>query len=120
VCSSDLQGVVLVNPQFSGTISPMLANALNWISAIDGKLFSRLAFGLVACAPGASGGSESLSHMRDMLVSTGGNVITPQLGVCTDEKLFDVDERLINSQYQAGMRDLSSHLMEQASLFSRG
>lgn len=113
-------GVVVVNPQHAGTISPMLANALIWASALDDKWFPRLAFGLIACEQGPSGGSESLSHLRDMLVSVGGHVVSPQLGVCTDGKMFDLKDELANTQNQAVLEDLSSHLIAQASTFLRG
>lgn len=113
-------GVVVVNPQHAGTISPMLANALNWASAMDDKLFSRLAFGLVACGQDPSGGTESLSHLRDMLVSVGGNVVTPQLGVCTDGKMFDLNDELANTQNQAVLENMALQLIAQASAFLRG
>ncbi len=49
------QGVVLVHPEYNGSLSPLMKNTLDWLSRDVGeKVYQNRVFGLAACSPGVA------------------------------------------------------------------
>ena len=114
-------GVVLVSPEYNGSISPLLKNAIDWLSRDLGnvKPYSNTAFALASCSPGALGGIRGLSHLRDVLVSIGADVVSPQLCVGSANSAFDGDENLTQERQQSLLQKQCAALIERASLNAR-
>jgi len=76
-------------------------------------------FALASCSPGALGGIRGLNHVRDILVSIGADVLTPQLCVSSAFDAFDDRENLTNPRHQQLLQNQSSALMERVGIFAR-
>jgi len=109
------QGVVLVNPEYNSSLTPLLKNTLDWLSRDVGtKPYQNRAFALAACSPGMLGGVRVLSHARDILVSIGADTITPQIAVGGAGSAFNDDLSLKNERAASLLQSLSTTLIERA------
>lgn len=115
-------GVVLVNPEFNASMTPAMKNMLDWLSRDlgDVKPYANAGFALASCSPGKLGGIRCLSHVRDVLVNVGADVITPQLAVGPAQEAFDDDDNLTQELHQTLLQNLCKTLIERASLYARG
>lgn len=109
------QGVVLVNPEYNASLSPLMKNTLDWLSRDVGhKVYQNRIFALAACSPGALGGIRALSHVRDVLVNVGAEMITPQLAVGPAGSAFGDEGDLTNERAQGILQNLCETLIERA------
>jgi NAD(P)H-dependent FMN reductase len=115
-------GVVLVNPEYNGSISPLMKNAIDWMSRDLGdiKPYQGRVFALASCSPGALGGIRALAHVRDVMVSVGADLVTPQLAVGGASTAFDESEQLAQERHQALLQKMCTALIERASYLARG
>ncbi|HEY5663782.1 MAG TPA: NAD(P)H-dependent oxidoreductase [Ilumatobacter sp.] len=85
-------GLVIVSPEYNGGPSPLLKNAIDWVTRVDRAVFRRLVIGLAAASPGSRGGIGGLAvlrriceHMRldvvpvDLSIATAGDAFEPTL-----------------------------------------
>ncbi len=116
---TDYQGVVLINPEYNGSLTPLLKNTLDWLSRDVGeKVYQNRIFALAACSPGALGGIRGLSHLRDILVSVVADTITPQLAVGGAGDAFADDGTLTNERAQGMLKTMCETLIKRASLLT--
>ena len=100
-------GIMLVSPEYNGSLPPLLKNVIDWVSCVKSDERIALApykgktFALVAAAPGRLGGVRCLSHLRDILTSVGASVIAEQAAVGNVGKIFDDMDELTDE----GARD---------------
>lgn len=112
-------GVVLVNPEYNGSFTPLMKNTLDWLSRDVGvKVFKNRVFGLTACSPGAFGGMRVLAHARDNLVAVGADMITPQLAVGNAATAFDEDGNLSNERSAALLQSFCETLIQRAKTYA--
>ena len=97
----DHDGLFIASPEYNSSISPLLKNALDWISrkhiedepplwAYNGKVAA-----LGAVAPGALGG---LRGLVPLLGNIGVTVVPNQVAVSNGASAFDASETLNNEQ----------------------
>jgi len=115
-------GVVIVSPEYNGSMSPLLKNAIDWLSRDLGdiKPYANRAFALASCSPGGLGGIRGLSHLRDTLVSIGAEVITPQLCVGAAHSAFDDQDNLTQERQLGLLQKQCNALIERAGIYARG
>ena len=113
-------GVVLVSPEYNGSIPPLLKNTLDWLSRDlgDTKPYQAVTYALAACSPGKLGGIRVVNHIRDTLVSVGADIITPQLCVGPAGDAFNDDDELTIEFHQKLLQNLCDTLIERASNFA--
>lgn len=115
------QGVVLVNPEYNASMTPLMKNTLDWLSRDMGeaKPYQNRAFALASCSPGGLGGIRALSHVRDSLISIGAQeVISPQLGVGNANSAFDEDGKLAVERLQGMLQTFCERLIQAANRYS--
>ena len=67
------QGVFIASPEYNASITPLLKNAIDWISAVRERgepalaAYQNRVFALGAASPGRSGGMQSLLALRQVL-----------------------------------------------------
>ncbi|MEO0547888.1 MAG: NAD(P)H-dependent oxidoreductase [Pseudomonadota bacterium] len=99
------QGVVFVTPEYNASLPPLLKNTIDWLSrGVGVKVYQDRVFALAACSPGGLGGIRCLSHLRDVLLNVGAEMITPQIAVGQANTAFNEDMTLSNER-TAGMLD---------------
>ncbi|PHS06912.1 MAG: NADPH-dependent FMN reductase [Kordia sp.] len=71
----DADGIVLSLAEHNGAYSTSFKNAFDWLSRIDGKLWSEKPMLLMATSPGARGGATVLEIARGRFPYMGGNIV---------------------------------------------
>ena len=71
--SSD--GIILSLAEHNGAYATVFKNIFDWMSRIDGKLWSNKPMLLMATSPGARGGATVLEIAKDRFPYMGGNIV---------------------------------------------
>lgn len=115
-------GLLVVSPEYNGSITPLLKNTLDWCSRPNpadparsgGAVYAGRAAALVGSSPGALGGMRALFHVRDILGYLGMQVIPQQLAVGRAGAAVGSDGRLVDPQQQAALEGVAAALVETA------
>lgn len=114
---SDADALIIVSPEYNASPTPLLKNALDWVSVTDkgsdgsfGPYKGKPCF-LAACSPGALGGIRGLYHLRAILMNVGAEILTSQLAVGGAATAFNDDGTLSQERPQSmlktGLDDLT-------------
>lgn len=93
-------GILLACPEYNGSITPLLKNAIDWTSrpqsdVVEGLVaYQGMVAGLVAASPGGLGGMRGLVHVRAILSGIGATVIPQDLALGSAFQAFDEDGNL--------------------------
>jgi len=92
----DHEGLILVCPEYNGSISGALKNVIDWISRPDGDVPMTAAFRdltalLLAASPGGLGGLRGLVHVRAILGGVGTLVLPGQHAVSKAHEVLGED-----------------------------
>lgn len=108
----EADGIVLSLAEHNGAYSTVFKNAFDWMSRIDGKLWSEKPMLLMATSPGARGGATVLDIAKGRFPYMGGNIVAD----LSFPSFFDnfkegviVDENL-NEQLQTAVEKLQEVL----------
>jgi NAD(P)H-dependent FMN reductase len=115
-------GLLVVNPEYNGSLTPLLKNTLDWCSRPNpadpersgGKVYAGRAAAVVGSSPGALGGMRVLFHVRDVLGYLGMQVIPQQLAVGKAGEAVGDDERLRDAAQQEMLDTLAGTLVDTA------
>ena len=115
-------GLLVVNPEYNGSITPLLKNTLDWCSRPNpadpersgGKVYAGRAAAVVGSSPGALGGMRVLFHVRDILGYLGMQVIPQQLAVAKAGEAVGDDARLRDVAQQDMLDKLAAALVDSA------
>ena len=71
--------ILIASPEYNGSVSAILKNALDWASRSEEKAPSRDAFKgktfiLMSASPSPSGGARGLAHLKAIIENVGGTV----------------------------------------------
>lgn len=117
-------GIMLVSPEYNGSLSPLLKNALDWVSRIKGDSRGKIdpykgkIFALASAAPGNLGGIRGLSHLRDIMTSVGATVIAQQVAVNNAGSAFDEMDNLTSEHTSDKLNSVCDSLVKTARLLS--
>jgi len=82
------QGVFIASPEYSASVTPILKNAIDWVSRVRERgdptyaAFKGRAFAIASASPGRAGGLRSLMALRQILeLGCGALVIPEQLAI---------------------------------------
>jgi len=78
--------IIISSPEYNGSISGVLKNAIDWASRSEEGSFSQDAFkgkkiAIMSASPGRLGGARALKHLRFILEDLGANVIEKQVSI---------------------------------------
>ncbi|MEJ6793114.1 MAG: NAD(P)H-dependent oxidoreductase [Lacinutrix sp.] len=68
-------GIILSLAEHNGTYATVFKNLFDWMSRIDGKLWSNKPMLLMATSPGARGGATALEIAKNRFGYMGGNIV---------------------------------------------
>ena len=112
------QRLLLACPEYNGSITPLLKNALDWasrpepsehpmaLSCFKGKIAA-----LLATSPGRGGGARGLGHVRDILEMLGVTVLTDQVVIPSASHAFDDDGNLLDQQQHQTVDAIAQQLV---------
>lgn len=97
-------GIVIVSPEYNGSLPPVLKNAVDWTSTVSTRWIKDQSFGIASCTPGPMSGIMCLRELAFLLRRLGGDVVPTQVGVGGSAKAFDDDGHL-TAQPSSDMAD---------------
>lgn len=88
--------VIISTPEYNGSISGVLKNAIDWATRTEeGKpspqAFKGKKFAIMSASPGQLGGEKALNHLRTILERLGGEVIEKQVSIGAVHVYFEND-----------------------------
>ncbi|OMH33987.1 NADPH-dependent FMN reductase [Motiliproteus sp. MSK22-1] len=115
----DAQGILLASPEYNGSISGVLKNAIDWISRPDPdadgvSAFSGKIVGLMSASPGGLGGLRGLNHVRDIFTALGSYILPSQVAVAEAYKAFDEDGNLNDSAQTDRVQSIGAEVVRVA------
>ncbi len=117
------QGVFITSPEYSASVTPLLKNAIDWVSRVrEGAeptyaAFRRRVFAMGAASAGPSGGLRSLMALRQILeLGCGALVIPEQVSVPRAEQAFDDNDNLKDESLATALKTMAGRLVELASV----
>jgi len=117
------RGVFIASPEYNASITPLIKNAIDWISTVREGDEPRLAafqdrvFALGAASPGRSGGMQSLIALRQVLaVGCRALVIPDQVTVPNAATAFDEMDQLTDARTATQLKVVVRRLVDYARL----
>jgi NAD(P)H-dependent FMN reductase len=120
---AESQGILLANPEYNGSISGVLKNALDWLSRPSkdediGSAFQGKVAGIMAASPGSLGGLRGLSHTRDVLFNLGVSVLPNQIAIPAAYQAFNEKGQLADEKQQTAVSTLGAQVADIAERLS--
>ncbi len=108
-------GILLANPEYNGSITAVLKNAIDWASRTEqGAMpaFRNKVVALYAGSPGGLGGLRGLNHVRDILSGIGSLVLADQLAIGAVHTKFDENGRISDPDTAEKVASLARQLAD--------
>lgn len=116
-------GIFIASPEYNASFSPLLKNALDWVSHIRDdsetplQVYKTRVFALGAASPGGMGGLRGLSQLRLVLeIGLGALVLPDQFAVPRATEAFDEQGHLKNKDSQEAFKQLIQKLARAANV----
>lgn len=113
------QGFLISCPEYNGSITPLLKNAIDWASRpepgeppLSLTCFKGKVAALLATSPGGLGGMRGLVHVRAILEGIGVMVIPDQKAIPNAYQAFDEQGRLNDDKQTAAVQDIARKLAD--------
>jgi NAD(P)H-dependent FMN reductase len=119
------QGVFIASPEYNASLTPLIKNTIDWISAVRERGEPRLAayqnrvFALGGASPGRSGATHSLLALRQVLaVGCRALVLAEQVTVPNAEHAFDDMDELTDARAANQLKVVVRKLVDTARLMA--
>jgi NAD(P)H-dependent FMN reductase len=116
-------GVFIASPEYSASVTPLLKNAIDWVSRVREKgdptyaAFKGRVFAIASASPEAAGGLRSLMALRQILeLGCGALVIPEQVAIPDAERAFDDMDNLVEARLMNLLRAELARLVDMARL----
>jgi FMN reductase len=107
------RGIILATPNYHGTFSGVLKNALDLMSKDE---FEGRVVGLVGVSGGRMGGATTLNSLRAIGRALNSWVVPQEAWVLEAWKAFDKDGRLVKHEYEARLKEVGRQVTRLAYL----
>jgi NAD(P)H-dependent FMN reductase len=114
-------GIFIASPEYSASVSPMLKNAIDWVSRVRARgeptyaAFKNRVFAIASASPGAAGGLRSLIALRQILeLGCGALVIPEQVAIPQADRAFDDMDHIADTRTADLFRAQLARLVEVA------
>jgi chromate reductase, NAD(P)H dehydrogenase (quinone) len=116
------KGIFIASPEYSASVTPLLKNAIDWISRVreHGEptyaAFKNRVFAAGSASAGSGGGLRSLMALRQILeLGCSALVIPEQVSVARAEQAFDEMDNLKDENLAASLTAMARRLVALAS-----
>jgi len=121
------QGVFIASPEYSASVTPLLKNAIDWVSRVRERgdptyaAFKGRVFAIASASPGRAGGLRSLMALRQILeLGCGAFVIPEQVAIPRAETAFDEMDNIADVGTANLFRTELERLVGMSRLMARG
>jgi chromate reductase, NAD(P)H dehydrogenase (quinone) len=97
-------GVFITSPEYSASVTPILKNAIDWVSRVRERgdptyaAFKGRVFAIASASPGRAGGLRSLMALRQILeLGCGAFVIPEQVAIPNADQAFDNMDDIVDT-----------------------
>ena len=109
--------ILIASPEYNGSISGALKNAIDWASRPrEGEAslacFKGKVVGLLAASPGAIGGLRGLRHVRQIMTQLHSVVIPQEFALGTAHAAFDDDGNIKDERSASFAKSVGDSLSE--------
>jgi chromate reductase, NAD(P)H dehydrogenase (quinone) len=120
----DADAFLVASPEYNGSITAALKNAIDWASRPSGEfprheIFQKKFAAIMTASPGSFGGVRTLSHLRAILTSVGTFVLPTEIAVTFAEQKFDGD-RVTDERTKETLENLGAALVETVAAMKHG
>ncbi|WP_348945208.1 NAD(P)H-dependent oxidoreductase [Chitinibacter sp. FCG-7] len=110
-------GLVIANPEYNGSITPLLKNVLDWVSRKDDSVkdiepYAGKTALLLATSPGSLAGQRAIRHTREILTSLNAIVLPQHVAVPTASQAFAPNGELIDEKQKAALKTQLNALIQ--------
>jgi NAD(P)H-dependent FMN reductase len=116
-------GVFIASPEYSASVTPLLKNAIDWVSRVRERgdptyaAFKNRVFAVASASPGRIGGLRSLMALRQILeLGCGAFVIPDQVAIPNADQAFNDSDELVDVGLANALRNELARLVETARL----
>jgi len=120
------QGIFIASPEYSASVTPLLKNAIDWVSRVRERgdptyaAFKGRAFAIASAPPGRAGGLRSLMALRQILeLGCGALVIPEQVAIQRADSAFDEMDNIADIGIANLFRAQLERLVEMARLMAK-
>jgi NAD(P)H-dependent FMN reductase len=113
------QGIFIASPEYNASVTPLLKNAIDWVSRVRERgepllaAYRGRAFALGAASPQRFGGMRSLMALRQVLeIGCGALVIPEQITIAEAHDAFDESDNLKDERLRRQLRTVARRLVE--------
>lgn len=121
---SNHHGVLLVSPEYNASVTPLLKNAIDWVSRVRDRgepplpAYKNRAFAVCGASNGRFGAMRSILAMRQVLeIGCGALVIPEYLALAGAGQAFDDRDNLRDDALAEQLRNVLRRLIETAQHF---
>ncbi|HYB05120.1 MAG TPA: NAD(P)H-dependent oxidoreductase [Methyloceanibacter sp.] len=121
----EYQGVFIASPEYNSSITPLLKNALDWVTRVRARgetgleVYKTRVFAISGASPGYYGAMRSLLHLRQILeVGIGATVIPQQLALPRAGDAFEEDGSLKDKAQQNMLKSVIEALAAASKKFA--
>jgi NAD(P)H-dependent FMN reductase len=118
-------GVFIASPEYSASVTPLLKNAIDWVSRVRERgdptyaAYKGRVFAIASASPEPAGGLPGLIALRQILeVGCGALVIPEQVAVQRANQAFDGMDKIIDAHTANLFHAQLARLIETARLFT--
>lgn len=120
----EADGFLVASPEYNGSITAALKNAIDWASRPSGEfprseIFQKKFAAIMTAAPGSFGGVRTLSHLRAILTSVGTFVLPAEIAVTFASQKFDGD-LVTDEKTKETLENLGAALVETVAAMRHG
>lgn len=108
--------IFIASPEYNGGLTPLLVNAVTWVSRQRPSPFRHAIFGIGGVSSGKYGTIWGLSHLRESLTKMGALVVPTLLGIGPADQAFDEKGELVEPAITRKVEQMVTELTS----FSRG
>lgn len=112
------QIILIASPEYNGSLSAVLKNALDWASRSEDAKPSREAFKgkkfvIMSASPSGEGGTRGLAQLRSIIESIGGTVVEQQLTLPNAYTAFDHQGHLKDAKQKEQLHQLITQALKE-------
>jgi chromate reductase, NAD(P)H dehydrogenase (quinone) len=118
------RGIFIASPEYNASITPLLKNAIDWISVVRDPgevqlaVFQNRAFAIGGASPGRSGALNSLLTLRQVLsIGCRAFVVPEQVAIPNAEQAFNDRDELTDARAAGQLKTVLNKLVGYARLF---
>jgi chromate reductase, NAD(P)H dehydrogenase (quinone) len=100
------QALIIVTPEYNGSIPGVLKNTIDWLSRLEPHCFTDQQILLLGASPGALGAIRSLTYTRQPLVKLDAHVYPTVYGLPKAHQAFDENGNLVDPKIEAIVKSL--------------